>query len=517
MTTSGLPETWAVSPLGHLGVWNGGGTPTKSNPAFWKGDIPWASPKDIKVARLWDSSDHVSTAAIEASATTVVPKGSVLVVTRSGILSHTLPIATNEVPLAINQDLKAITPFPGIDADYLAWTLRALERRILKECSKHGTTVHSVEVPRLQAFDVPVAPPQEQRRIVAKIEELFSELDKGVESLKTARRQLDVYRQSVLKHAFEGTLTAQWRGENKDKLETPEQLLARIKQERMAGYERLLQEWRETVKKWEAKGQRDRKPPKPRRPRNAESVVVVAARNPFWAQLLLDELALESVLGKMLDKEKNKGVARFYLGNVDVRWGKFDGDNLKTMRVEDSEIQRYGLARTDLVICEGGEPGRCAVWEGPEYTTFIQKALHRVRFTESYSPYFAYYFMRYAASSGLLSLHFTGSTIKHLTGRGLRNLLFPLCTLAEQQQIVHYLDRTFDFCDELDRQLEHQVRRTAYLRQSVLYRAFSGQLVAPDPSDEPASVLLDRIKAETEKIGKGGETAAKTGKKRPAS
>ena len=240
MTTSGLPESWAVLPLGHIGVWNGGGTPTKSNPAFWNGDIPWASPKDVKVARLWDSSDHISSSAVEASTTMVIPKRSVLVVTRSGILAHTLPVATNEIPLAINQDLKAITPFAGIDAEFLAWALRALQRRILKECSKHGTTVHSIEVPRLQAFDVPLAPANEQRRIVAKIEELFSELDKGIESLKTARRQLEVYRQSVLKHAFEGKLTAQWREENKDKLDEPEQLLARIKKEPAAHYERQL-------------------------------------------------------------------------------------------------------------------------------------------------------------------------------------------------------------------------------------------------------------------------------------
>ena len=93
----------------------------------------------------------------------------------------------------------------------------------------------------------------EQRRIVAKIEELFSELDKGVESLKTARAKLNVYRQAVLKHAFEGKLTAQWREENKDKLETPEQLLARIKQEREARYGQQLQEWK-AAKEWE-KGQ----------------------------------------------------------------------------------------------------------------------------------------------------------------------------------------------------------------------------------------------------------------------
>ena len=229
---------------------------------------------------------------------------------------------------------------------------------------------------------------------------------------------------------------------------------------------------------------------------------------------MLDELAAESVLGKMLDKEKNTGTARLYLGNLNLRWGKFALENLKTMKVEDSEIQRYSLRRGDLVICEGGEPGRCAVWDGTDQTMLIQKALHRVRFTESYSPYFAYYFMTYAASSGLLSPHFTGSTIKHLTGMELRNVLFPLCTLVEQNQIVHLLDRTFDFCDELDCTIEREIGRSGSFRQSILKTAFAGQLVAQDPGDEPASFLLDRIKAEKERDGKKIETTKKTRKKR---
>ena len=111
---------------------------------------------------------------------------------------------------------------------------------------------------------MPSAGQRAQRRIVAKIEELFSELDKGVESLKTARAQLKVYRQAVLKHAFEGKLTAQWREENKDKLETPEQLLARIKQEREARYERQLQEWKAAVKKWEEGGKSGKAVERPR-------------------------------------------------------------------------------------------------------------------------------------------------------------------------------------------------------------------------------------------------------------
>ena len=125
-----------------------------------------------------------------------------------------------------------------------------------------------VPTPYLADQSIPVPPAREQRRIVAKIEELFSELDKGVESLKTARAKLNVYRQAVLKHAFEGKLTAQWREENKDKLETPGQLLARIKQEREARYEEQLREWKAAVKTWGENDKTAKKPAKPKRLRS---------------------------------------------------------------------------------------------------------------------------------------------------------------------------------------------------------------------------------------------------------
>ena len=128
-----------------------------------------------------------------------------------------------------------------------------------------GTTRLKLTKSKLKKISVPVAPITEQLRIVSKIEELFSELDKGVESLESVREQLKVYRQAVLKHAFEGKLTAQWREENKDKLETPEQLLARIKQEREAAYQQQLEEWKVSVKKWEQNGKAGKKLAKPRK------------------------------------------------------------------------------------------------------------------------------------------------------------------------------------------------------------------------------------------------------------
>ena len=204
-----LPINWEHWRLSDVGDWLGGGTPSSSNAAYWDGDIPWVSPKDMKVSQVTSAQDQITRSAIENSAVKLISAGSVLFVTRSGILAHSFPVATTKVEVTVNQDLKAITPVDVIDHDYLAWLLRAFERQILSTCSKHGTTVHSIEIPALKDLRVPIPPPNEQRRIVAKIEELLSELDKGVESLKVAQEQLGIYRQAALDAAVSGQLLVQ--------------------------------------------------------------------------------------------------------------------------------------------------------------------------------------------------------------------------------------------------------------------------------------------------------------------
>jgi len=220
---SDLPSSWASVKLAEIGTWRGGGTPSKANPAFWSdGTIPWVSPKDMKRPKLSTAQDLITEAAVKASATSLIDAGSVLMVTRSGILSHSLPVALNLVPVALNQDIKAVTPSPATDGLYLWFAFKCFERGILNACRKGGTTVHSIEFPSLLEFPIPLPPLAEQKRMVSKIEELFSELDAGEESLRRARRQLGVYRQSLLKQAFEGKLTAPWRKQNPHLLESPD-------------------------------------------------------------------------------------------------------------------------------------------------------------------------------------------------------------------------------------------------------------------------------------------------------
>lgn len=156
-----------VVPLKSLCQIRHGGTPSKANAAYWVGHIPWVSPKDMKSAILSDASDHISQEAVESSATSVVPEKSILVVVRSGILAHSLPVAQAAKPLAFNQDIKALTPDEAkVDSDYLFWFIRAQEPHVLARGVKKGATVHSLQSGFIETLQVPIPARDEQRRFV---------------------------------------------------------------------------------------------------------------------------------------------------------------------------------------------------------------------------------------------------------------------------------------------------------------------------------------------------------------
>jgi len=160
-----------------------------------------------------------------------------------------------------------------------------------------------------------------------------------------------------------------------------------------------------------------------------------------WALRNLADIA-DCSLGKMLDKQKNRGNPRPYLRNINVRWFDFDLSDLLEMPFEDSEKKRYSVQEGDLVICEGGYPGRCAIWQDPE-PIFFQKALHRVRFQEPERAKWVQYFLLMSDADGSLRQHFTGSGIQHFTGQALSRLKLPIPPLEEQRRIVTVLDEAF--------------------------------------------------------------------------
>ncbi len=195
-----------------------------------------------------------------------------------------------------------------------------------------------------------------------------------------------------------------------------------------------------------------------------------------WEMVKLGEVA-EMCLGKMLDKNKNKGTFQPYLRNVNVRWGQFDLDDLLEMKFEESEQDRYGIQNGDLIMCEGGEPGRCAIWNSDIQNMKIQKALHRIRLNNNVLNKYVYFLFVLYAQNGVLENYFTGTTIKHLTGQSLKSVEIPLPQLSEQQRIVAEIESRLSQAEVVEASIEKALQQSEALRQSILKKAFEGELV----------------------------------------
>jgi type I restriction enzyme S subunit len=197
----GFSREWEVRSLDSLGTWRGGMTPSMQNPAFWDGgDFPWISSGDVKVSRLKDTSQHVTSWAVRQGAAVVVPGNSIVLVTRSGILRKYLPVALLERPMAINQDIKVLIPNETVRGDFLLHALTGRGDQILARCLKSGTTVESVEFPWLKAFAIPIPHIDEQTAIAA----VLSDMDAELAALEARRDKTRDLKQGMMQELLTG-------------------------------------------------------------------------------------------------------------------------------------------------------------------------------------------------------------------------------------------------------------------------------------------------------------------------
>lgn len=306
-----------------------------------------------------------------------------------------------------------------------------------------GTTRLKLTQGSMNKIPVRLAPFAEQKRIADKLDGVLARVDACRDRLDRIPTLLKRFRQSVLAAATSGRLTEDWRVQRGGAV--------------MADY----------------------------------------------AKVKLSTVT-ESRLGKMLDKAKNSGTATPYLRNINVRWFAFDLSDTQEMLIENVEREALLVKDGDLLVCEGGEPGRCAIWNGIADHFIFQKALHRVRADlNQLLPSWLAYSIKYAAENGSLEGLFTGTTIKHLTGIALSNFEFPLPSLEEQTEIVRRVDLLFAFADRLEARLVSARQQVGQLTPALLAKAFRGELVAQDPADEPASVLLQRLASQRAAAPKG--------------
>ncbi len=202
-----LPASWCWVPLGKLGRFMGGGTPSTENPAYWKDELPWVTPKDMKRLRIADSIDHVSETALRDTALKKIPTGAILFVVRGMILNHTLPVAMTDGVVTLNQDMKALIPIRADMAEYVFVACRAVAMAILfavKEAT-HGT--RRIEMSVLKNWAIPIPPLEEQKEIVRRVENLMSLADAIEARYNKAMAFVDKLMPSVLAKAFRGELT----------------------------------------------------------------------------------------------------------------------------------------------------------------------------------------------------------------------------------------------------------------------------------------------------------------------
>ena len=172
-----IPAHWEVRRLKRIVQFRGGGTPRKENLEYWRGDIPWVSPKDMKVSVVFDTEDKITRQAVRESATKLVPAGAVLLVVRSGILVHSIPVALAGREVTLNQDLKALIPSSGLVSQYLVYLLSGLQRELLIEWKKEGATVESLELELVANTRIPLPGYFEQRAIVAFLDRETARID----------------------------------------------------------------------------------------------------------------------------------------------------------------------------------------------------------------------------------------------------------------------------------------------------------------------------------------------------
>lgn len=403
-------NNWQIKSLKEIGQIISGGTPSTTIPEYWNGQISWISPSDLtgyKEKYISKGAKSITEMGLQKSSARVMPKNSILFSCRAPI--GYVAIAKNE--LATNQGFKSIIPKENVSSEYVYYFLKASKNKA--ESVASGTTFKEISLKSFSELQIPLPPLPTQHLIVSKIEELFSEIDKGIEELKTAQQQLKVYRQSVLKWAFEGKLT------------------------------------NDNVK--------EGKLPK------------------GWTVLKIGDVCKSIVPNR--DKPKSfsgdiKWVTTPFLNPSSI---KLSYDNIP-LGLTEEEVTKFNARVVPIggvIMTCVGTFGLSAIVERP---LVINQQLHAFISNELTNPKYIAYLIQF--NKNYFEQKSTSTTIQYVNKENCNSMPIPLCSLEEQHRIVQEIERRLSVADKLAETITTNLALAESLKQSVLKKAFSGELVA---------------------------------------
>jgi type I restriction enzyme S subunit len=354
----------------------------------------------------------------------------------------------------------------------------------------------------------------EQNTILSKTEELFSDLDNGIANFKKAQEQLKIYRQAVLKKAFEGELTAAWRAKQSN-LPTADELLKQIKEERQNHYDQQIEDWKKAVKVWEKNGKVGKKPSKPTQPKELPPLkkeeLEELSKLPSgwkWEKIGLNFLSLDQGWSPKCENYPAKIEEWGVIKTTAVQANSFEEINNKKLPLKLSPRIQHELVKGDILITRAGPRNRvgiCCLVNNVRSKLINCDKVYRIKVIVS-NPIFIVYMLNSPAFSK--ELEKTKSGISD-SGVNLKQDVFlkmpvPLCSLEEQNQIVQEIESRLSVCDKMEQSITESIEKAEALRQSILKKAFEGKLLSQaeielckkETDYEPASELLKKIQAE---------------------
>ncbi len=482
-----LPNGWAWATLGEVGAVFAGGTPSTKEPANFDGGVPWLTPADLSAFHgkvVHGGQRTLSERGLRASSAVLLPAGAVLFSSRAPI-GH---VAIAAQSMATNQGFKNLVPNAGIFNEYVYYYLKGNKQ--LAESLASGTTFLELSASRFAQIPIPVAPTQEQHRIVARLEELLARVDAGVEALLKVKRQLQRYRQAVLKAAFQGKLTQEWRRQRVAELEPAEALLARIRKTRRGGRDHGAQHTRKAVSDIGHGG-----------PQSYDTAVLPELPD-GWCWAAWEEIG-QSQNGRPFPSRdyQSTGIKLLRPGNLHSS-GRVAWTSQNTRCLAErwaSDYPTYVVGPGEIVMNLTAQSlrdeflGRVCMTEAGERCLLNQRIarLQPVGISRRY----VFWLLKSPLFRRFVDSLNSGSLIQHMFTSQLATFMMPLAPLAEQTEIVRQIEARFASAAEVEGAAEQGTRLAEPLRQSILKRAFEGKLVLQDPRDEPAAVLLERIES----------------------